>query len=129
MKTVLIYHEAAVLKFVFMKILFIVKIITNRQTFCLNFLLFVDLIVYHQNYSLLWKLSSSSKYYCVPLKSLFIMETIATCWSTWIVETTSKLKQWQILWGESVSATMMECFLISLLNYIWNINFFSYSFF
>ena len=57
------------------------------------------------------------------------METIATSWSTWIVEITSKLKQWQILWGGSVSATMMECFLISLLNYIWNINFFLYSFF
>ena len=40
-----------------------------------------------------------------------------------------KLKRQQILWGGSVSATRMECFLISPLNCIRNINFFLYSFF
>ena len=63
------------------------------------------------------------------------METIVTSRSTGIVETISrvckakKVKQKQILWGGSVSATMMECLLVLALNYIWNINFFLYSFF
>ena len=70
MKTVLIYHEA-VLKLVFMKISFIIKIIVNRQTFhYLLILLFLvriivyrrndvrrqNIIVYHQNHCSSWKL-------------------------------------------------------------------------
>ena len=49
MKTVLIYHEA-VLKLVFMKILFIIKIIVNCQTFhyLLILLFIVKIIVYRQ---------------------------------------------------------------------------------
>ena len=48
MKTVLIYHEAAV----FMKILFIIKITTNRQTFCYLLILsfIIKIIVYYGNY-------------------------------------------------------------------------------
>ena len=42
MKTVVIYHEA-VLKLVFMKISFIIKIIVNRQTF--RYLLILSFIV------------------------------------------------------------------------------------
>ena len=51
MKTVVIYHEA-VLKLVFMKISFIIKIIVNLQTFC-NLLILsftVKIIVYHRYY-------------------------------------------------------------------------------
>ena len=97
-----------------------------------NFSLSIDFIVYRQNYSLSSKWSSSSKYYRVSSKSLFIMETIVTSQSTWIVEAISKIweamkinvKHWQILWGGSVLATTMECLLISLLNNLRNIIFF-----
>ena len=52
MKTVVIYHEAAVSKFAFMKILFIIKIIVNRQTFCYLLILsfIIKIIVYYGNY-------------------------------------------------------------------------------
>ena len=51
MKTAVIYHEA-VSKLVFMKILFIIKIIVNCQFFCylLILLFIVKIIVYRQNY-------------------------------------------------------------------------------
>ena len=69
MKTVVIYHEA-VSKLVFMKISYI-KIIVNRQTFrhllILSFIVKIivyrrnyrrsyNIIVYHQNHRLSWKL-------------------------------------------------------------------------
>ena len=86
MKAVIIYHEA-VSKLVFMKTSFISKIIVNRQTFSL----FIDLIVYRQNYSLLPKLMPLSNYCRVLSKSSFTMETILTSRSTWIVETMSRV--------------------------------------
>ena len=70
MKAVVIYHEA-VSKLVFMKILFIIKIILNRQTFRYLFILsfiviFIayrrnyhrrqNVIVYRQNHCSSWKL-------------------------------------------------------------------------
>ena len=70
MKAVVIYHEA-VSKLVFMKILFIIKIILNRQTFRYLFILsfiviFIayrrnyrrrqNVIVYRQNHRSSWKL-------------------------------------------------------------------------
>ena len=88
MKAVVIYHEA-VSKLVFMKTSLVSKIIVNRQTF----LLFIDLIVYSQNYSLLPKLLPLSNYYRVLSKPSFIMETILTSQSTWIAETVSRVRE------------------------------------
>ena len=89
-----------------MKISFIIKIIVNRQIF--HYLLILSLIikitVYHRNYRrrqniivyrLVVKISSctlsSSKYHRVPSNSSFMMETIVTSRSTWIVETISRV--------------------------------------
>ena len=127
LKTVVIYHEA-VSKLVFVKISFSIKIIVNRQTF--------HYLLIFWSYCLSSKLSSSSKYYRVSWNSLFIMETVVTSRSTWIVKTIPRV--WEAMkikvktvvnslnW--SVSATMTECLLIWPLNYIRSINFFLFSF-
>ena len=85
MKTVIIYHEA-VSKLIFMRISFIVKIIVHRQTF--RYLLFlsfiVKIIVYLRN-------NRRCQNIIMYRQSSFIMETIVTSGSTWIVETISRV--------------------------------------
>ena len=77
MKTVFIYHEA-VLKLVFMKILFIIKIIVNRQTLCYLLILssIVKIIVYRRNYRRRQNIIVYHKNHCSSWKLKLLVEVL-----------------------------------------------------